>query len=165
MNGIVYNRVLLLQIYTLVPIANCSQRLPPMEMLESLKKMDFKVNLWEHAFVHPSSPIYDRLKSLSGSIAVWDGLVPDFSLTETREVFVSQHTEEFIAEGIAGFKLDECDNSDFLPYPWSFPEYCTFPSGMDGEQMHSMFGTLYALRCWEVPFNSQHSKFLRSWAM
>ena len=116
----------------------------PMEMLESLKKMDFKVNLWEHAFVHPSSPIYDRLKSLSGSIAVWDGLVPDFSLPETREVFISQHTEEFIAEGIAGFKLDECDNSDFLRYPWSFPEYCTFPSGMDGEQMHSMFGTLYA---------------------
>ena len=116
----------------------------PKQMLESLKEMDFKVNLWEHAFVHPSSPLYEQLKSLSGSIAVWDGLVPDFSLPETRDTFINFHSEEFIAEGIAGFKMDECDNSDFLPYPWSFPEYCTFPGGMDGEQMHSIFGTLYA---------------------
>ena len=116
----------------------------PSAMLESLAKMNFKVNLWDHAFVHPESPLYDKLRAVSGSVAVWDGLVPDFSLPGAREAFSRHHLEEFIAKGVSGFKLDECDNSDFLPYPWSFPEYCKFPSGMDGEQMHSMFGNLYA---------------------
>ena len=116
----------------------------PSAMLESLAGMGFKVNLWEHAFVHPESPLYDKLREVSGSVAVWDGLVPDFSLPEAREVFSQHHLDEFIAKGVSGFKLDECDNSDFLPYPWSFPEYCQFPSGLDGEQMHSLFGNLYA---------------------
>ncbi len=116
----------------------------PGEMLGSLAGMGYQVNLWEHAFVHPDSPLYAPLKPLSSSLAVWDGLVPDFSLPEAREVFIRHHETEFLSAGVVGFKLDECDNSDFLPYPWSFPEYSTFPSGMDGEQMHSLMGNLYA---------------------
>ena len=45
--------------------------------------------------------------------------------------------------GIDGFKLDECDSSDFTG-SWSFPLSAEFPSGLDGEQYHSLFGTLYA---------------------
>ena len=116
----------------------------PTGLLDTLSGLGFKVNLWEHAFVHPISPLHDKLGEVSGSVAVWDGLVPDFSLPRARKAFGQYHIDEFIGKGISGFKLDECDNSDFLPYPWSFPEYSQFPSGMDGEQMHSMFGNLYA---------------------
>jgi alpha-D-xyloside xylohydrolase len=47
-----------------------------------------------------------------------------------------------VDKGIAGFKLDECDSSDYTG-AWSFPNCSEFPSGMDGEQMHSMLGKLY----------------------
>jgi len=43
---------------------------------------------------------------------------------------------------VAGYKLDECDNSDFTGN-WSFPEISAFPSGADGEQMHCLFGLRY----------------------
>ena len=43
---------------------------------------------------------------------------------------------------IDGFKLDECDGSDYTR-GWSFPLSTEFPSGMDGEQYHSLFGVLY----------------------
>ncbi|RYE08530.1 MAG: DUF5110 domain-containing protein, partial [Sphingobacteriales bacterium] len=44
-----------------------------------------------------------------------------------------------------GFKMDECDNSN-LSYgsaTWSFPDHSSFPSGIDGEQMHQLFGVFY----------------------
>jgi alpha-D-xyloside xylohydrolase len=45
--------------------------------------------------------------------------------------------------GVDGFKLDECDSSDNTG-SWSFPLNTEFPSGLDGEQYHSLFGILYA---------------------
>ena len=65
---------------------------------------------------------------------MWNGLVPDFATEEARNIFAGWHEEQFIQNGIAGFKLDECDNSDFNPSNWSFPDSTKFPSGMDGEQ-------------------------------
>ncbi len=50
--------------------------------------------------------------------------------------------------GISGFKLDECDNSDYTG-GWSFPECSQFPSGIDGEQMHSVFAIRYQQAIWE----------------
>ena len=50
--------------------------------------------------------------------------------------------------GVSGFKLDECDNSDFTG-GWSFPEASQFPSGVDGEQMHSLFGLRYQSALWQ----------------
>jgi alpha-D-xyloside xylohydrolase len=47
-----------------------------------------------------------------------------------------------VSAGISGFKLDECDNSDFTGN-WSWPEVAKFPSGADGEQMHCLFGLRY----------------------
>ncbi len=51
--------------------------------------------------------------------------------------------------GISGFKIDECDNSDYTG-GWSFPERSSFPSGVDGEQMHSAFGLRYQMAIWNV---------------
>ncbi len=114
----------------------------PNTMIGKLNERNFHVNLWEHAFTHPTSPIYKPLEPYSGSYEVWEGLVPDFLDPQARSIFGSYHETTFVANGISGFKLDECDNSDYTR-SWSFPELSSFPSGADGEQMHCFFGLRY----------------------
>lgn len=112
------------------------------EMVEYLRANDFHINLWEHAFVNSASPIYKDMHDFSGDYEVWQGLVPDFATQEARDIFANHHKKYIVDLGIDGFKLDECDNSDF-GHTWSFPNCSEFPSGMDGEQYHQLFGTLY----------------------
>lgn len=114
----------------------------PAQMLADLKESHFKVNLWEHAFVHPTAPFHDALIPHSGDYLVWDGLVPDFLQKEARNIFGTFHKTAHVDIGVSGYKADECDNSDFTGN-WSFPELSRFPSGADGEQMHSLFGLRY----------------------
>lgn len=112
------------------------------QTVQTLRGNGFHINLWEHAFTHPTSPIYEDLLPHSGDYLVWEGLVPDFATEGAREVFSSQQ-KKLIDMGVDGFKLDECDGSDFTG-GWTFPNCASFPSGMDGEQYHSLFGLLYA---------------------
>lgn len=120
----------------------------PNEFVRSAREQHFHVNLWEHAFTHPSSPLFSPLRPYSGNFGVWDGLVPDFAGEQARTVFGKYHEEALISAGISGFKLDECDNSDYT-HGWSFPECSSFPSGVDGEQMHSVFGLRYQMAIWD----------------
>ena len=114
----------------------------PARTLEALKEMGYHVNLWEHAFTNPESPIYEELKEYSGNYTVWNGLVPDFSFDGAKKIFAGHHNK-FVDFGIVdGYKLDECDSSDYTG-GWSFPDCSLFPSGMDGEQYHALFGVLY----------------------
>lgn len=112
-------------------------------MLSDLYGKNYRVNLWEHLFVHPSSPMYEQLLPHAGDYEVWEGLVPDLSVQAAKDAFSKHHLKEFVEKGISGFKLDECDSSDFVHSNWSFPDVAVFPSGMDGEQMHNQIGTLY----------------------
>jgi alpha-D-xyloside xylohydrolase len=120
----------------------------PERFVQNLKKQNFHVNLWEHAFIHPSSPLFEPMHDLSGNKAVWGGLVPDFQNPQACKIFGDHHGKHFIDIGISGFKLDECDNSDFTG-GWSFAELSQFPSGVDGEQMHSLFGLRYQRTIWD----------------
>lgn len=113
------------------------------QMTDKLRKDGFHINLWEHAFVDCSSPIYEDIFDFSGNYEVFGGLVPDFALDDARDIFANYHRDELVSMGIDGFKLDECDGSDFVSSDWSFPNCAKFPSGLDGEQYHSLFGTLY----------------------
>ncbi len=120
-----------------------SERYPdPQGMIDELKEKGFHLSLWEHAFCHPSSPIHDELAKYSGNDQVWGGVVPDFATKEARKIFADYHKKLLVDAGIDGFKLDECDSSDNTG-SWSFPLTAEFPSGLDGEQYHSLFGTLY----------------------
>jgi len=110
--------------------------------LKEMQAMGYEINLWEQLFVHPSAPFYSEIKQYAGDFDVWEGLVPDFSIKEARDIYSKYQREHFIDRGIHGVKIDECDNSDFIRFPWSFPETSEFPSGMDGEQMHSCLGRL-----------------------
>jgi alpha-D-xyloside xylohydrolase len=115
----------------------------PDDLLHQLRRQNYHVNLWEHVFIHPHAELYAKLENRSGDYEVWGGLVPDLADKKTRELFGGYHRDHFVDNGISGFKIDECDNSDFNPSSWSFPELSSFPSGLDGEQMHSALGLLY----------------------
>lgn len=112
------------------------------EVIKYLKDNNFHINLWQHAFINSISPLYKEMTDLSGDYEVWKGLIPDFGLEKAQKIFSDFQHENLVKIGIDGFKLDECDNSDFV-HDWSFPNCTEFPSGMDGEQYHQMFGTLY----------------------
>ena len=116
----------------------------PEAMVNKLTDMGFHINLWEHAFTHPTSDIYGALKSSEkyGDYEVWGGLVPDLTFEDTRKLFAEHHKNNVLFGKIDGFKLDECDGSDYTR-GWSFPLCSEFPSGLDGEQYHCLFGTLY----------------------
>lgn len=115
----------------------------PEGLIGEMRKKGYRLNLWEHLYVYPKAPFYGELYPYSGDYEVWNGLVPDFALKEARRIFADYHREAFVKKGIAGFKLDECDNSDYNPSNWGFPDASKFPSGMDGEQMHMAVGVLY----------------------
>lgn len=116
--------------------------------VHSAQEMHYKINLWEHAFTHPASPIFEQIAPNSGDYGVWGGLVPDFAGEAARSAFGAYHAKTFLDAGVSGFKLDECDNSDYTG-GWSFPENSTFPSGVDGEQMHNVFGLRYQMAIWD----------------
>jgi len=122
----------------------------PEKMAEELEREGYKVNLWEHLFVYPAAPFYEALVPYAGEYEVWNGLVPDFATPEARQIFADYHRETFVKKGIRGFKLDECDNSDFNASNWSFPDTAEFPSGMDGEQMHAAIGGMYQKLIYDV---------------
>ncbi len=115
----------------------------PKKTFDMLKAEHFHVNLWQQGFIHPTSPMFKDMIEYSGDYLVWKGLVPDFSLDETKKIVGGYEKDVLTSTGIDGFKLDECDGSDFTG-GWTFPNCAKFPSGMDGEQYHSLFGTLYA---------------------
>ena len=123
----------------------------PDSVLNVMHGMNYKLNLWEHAYVHPSSPIFDKIVPYSGNYAVWKGAVPDFTILVTRNIFGDYHKTNFIDKGISAFKLDECDAAyyDKAQGEWSFPDIARFPSGIDGEQMRQIFGLLYQKTIWD----------------
>jgi alpha-D-xyloside xylohydrolase len=138
----------------------------PADFIRQMHRQDFHLNFWEHAFTCPGSPMYAALKPWSGDYAVWGGLVPDFASPEGRKIFLAQNRAVLFDRGVDAVKLDECDYQPESATPWSFPTASKFPSGLDGEQMHSLFGLLYqqtmlepyaenSRRTWGLVRNSQ----------
>ncbi len=92
---------------------------------------------------------------------VWGGLVPDFATPQGRKIFLGQQNESLFSKGVDSVKIDEVDNQPFKPDPWSFPDFSEFPSGLDGEQMHSLIGVLEQQTMWE-PFQAKN---MRTWGL
>jgi alpha-D-xyloside xylohydrolase len=110
-----------------------------------MSEQHFNLNLWEHAYTHATSPIFNALAPYSCDYTVWAGAVPDFIAPPARRIFGDYHEQQFIKKGIAAFKLDECDAANYAnaDREWSFPDIAKFPSGVDGIQMRQLFGLLY----------------------
>jgi alpha-D-xyloside xylohydrolase len=133
----------------------------PSGFIKELHGLGYRLNFWEHAFTHPSSPMFDALRPWSGDYMVWGGLVPDFATTEGRRIFLKQNDEVLFSKGVDAMKLDECDDQPESPTPWSFPAASVFPSGLDGEQMHSLIGVLYQ----QTMLEPYHKNGTRTWGL
>jgi alpha-D-xyloside xylohydrolase len=133
----------------------------PNGFIDGMHRDGFKLSFWEHPFTHPTSPIYNALKPYAGNYRVWNGLVPDFATAGGRKVFLGQQNESLFRKGVDSVKIDEVDHQPFKPSPWSFPEATSFPSGLDGETMHSLIGNLAGQTMLE-PFRSKN---LRTWGL
>jgi len=113
------------------------------EMTDELRELGFRINLWEHAYIHPTSPLFEPLKLRSGDFLVWGGLVVDFADPVAFKIYGDYHGRELIDCGIDGFKADECDNQPLDDgTPFNYPYFTAFPSGIAGEQMTQLYGTL-----------------------
>ncbi len=138
------------------------ERFPdPAKMTEQLRQTGFKLNLWEHAYINPSSPLYAPLRERAGDFLVWGGLVVDFADPEAFRIFADYHESEFVKQGILGFKGDECDRqppTDATPF--NFPYCSIFPSGIDGDQMSQLYGYLYQRSL----FTAFKAHNLRTWS-
>ena len=86
----------------------------------------------------PNVNAYEKIYPYSGSHLVWLGLVPDYYMSQARQLLVQQHTKEHLKIGISGYKVDEVDGYDF----WLWPDHATFPSGTSGETMRQTYGLL-----------------------
>jgi alpha-D-xyloside xylohydrolase len=129
-------------------------------MVAELKGAGFKLNLWEHAYIHPASPLHEPLRKRAGDYLVWGGLVVDFADPSASKIFADYHGTELIDRGIAGFKLDECDNQPITDCtPFNFPYSSEFPSGIDGEQMVQLYGYYYQRSI----FSAFKERNLRTW--
>jgi alpha-D-xyloside xylohydrolase len=138
------------------------QKFPdPDSFIKSMHDDGFKLSFWEHPFTHPTSPIYNSLKPYSGNYRVWNGLVPDFATKEGRKIFLGLQNESLFNKGVDSVKIDEVDHQPFKPSLWSYPEAASFPSGLDGETMHSLIGNLSAQTMLE-PFRAKN---LRTWGL
>ncbi len=117
----------------------------PENFTRRMTDQGYKVNLWEHAYTAPNSPIYTSIAPYSADYKVWNGAVPDFNLPQAKAIFGNYHDEQFVQKGIAAFKLDESDGADYKEAhaEWSYPDITKFPSGIDGIQMRQLYGTLY----------------------
>jgi len=63
----------------------------PAGFMRKAGAMQYKVNLWEHAYTHPTSPVFKDLAPYAGDYGVWGGLAPDFAAKEARAIFGDYH--------------------------------------------------------------------------
>ena len=108
----------------------------PPGFMREMARRGIRVNLWLNPYVAPTAPFYERLVPLSGSHTVWTGLVPDFTLPETRTTVLDLFEREHLQLGVSGYKIDEVDGYD----RWLWPDDAVFPSGLSGEQMRQVYG-------------------------
>lgn len=120
------------------------ERFPePDKFIANLRGMGFKLNLWEHAYVHSEAPFAEAITPYTASVLSMNGLVVDPMQSESIRIYQGYHEREFIAKGITGFKIDECDRCNIRRAGgFSFPDMTVFPSGIDGEQMGQSYGYL-----------------------
>lgn len=110
----------------------------PGEFINKLKGDGVRVNLWLNPYVSPEGSLYDKIEPYTGTHTVWNGIVPDFMTKEASEIMGAHFNKELLDKGVSGFKIDEVDGYD----QWVWPDNASFPSGLDGETMRQIYGTL-----------------------
>ncbi|MFT3705733.1 MAG: glycoside hydrolase family 31 protein [Agriterribacter sp.] len=114
-----------------------STRFPaPKAFNQQLFQKGIRTNLWLNPYISPKGSLYEKIKPLSGSHTVWNGIVPDITLPQTQEILKKHFITNHIDIGVSGYKIDEVDGYD----GWLWPDVATFPSGLSAEQMRQIYG-------------------------
>lgn len=131
-----------------------STRFPnPDAFMANMKSSGINVNLWCNPFIAPKTELYDKMAPYSGTHTVWCGIAPDYTMEEPRRIFQEHITKHQLNKGISGYKVDEVDGFDF----WLWPDVAEFPSGLDGEQMRSVYGNL-VMRVMDDGYRAQNRR-------
>ena len=135
-----------------------STRFPnPAVFTQDMLKQGIRLNLWLNPYLSPASPHYQKMKPLSGSHTVWNGLVPDMNMPEAAATYKNIFVKNHIDIGISGYKIDEVDGYD----NWLWPDIAVFPSGVSGEQMRQVFG----LEMQKLTYSWFHEKGTRTYGL
>ncbi len=111
----------------------------PPGFINSLQEKGIRANLWMNPYISPVGTLYEKVKPYSGSHTVWNGIVPDFTLPEARQLFKEHFMKHHIDLGVSGYKVDEVDGFD----SWIWPDVATFPSSTSAEEMRQVYGLLF----------------------
>ena len=110
----------------------------PDTFVTKMSNQGIRLNSWINPYVSPSASIYEKIKPFTGTHTVWTGIVPDFTMPETIIIMSNHFQKEILSKGVSGLKIDEVDGFD----KWLWPDSAQFPSGLDGEMMRSIYGSL-----------------------
>lgn len=110
----------------------------PKGFLKKLADKGISANLWLNPYVSPVGSLYPKIKPFTGSHTVWNGIVPDFTMPQARQLFKEHFMREHLNIGVGGYKIDEVDGYD----NWIWPDVATFPSGTSAEQMRQTYGLM-----------------------
>lgn len=108
----------------------------PQAFIDSLSNQGIRANLWLNPYVSPVGTLYPKLKPLSGSHTVWNGIVPDITIPKTQQILKEHFFKQHLQLGVSGYKMDETDGFD----SWLWPDVASFPSGFSAEQMRQIYG-------------------------
>ncbi len=108
----------------------------PQAFIDSLSHQGIRANLWLNPYVSPVGTLYPKLKPLSGSHTVWNGIVPDITIPKTQQILKDHFFKQHLQLGVSGYKMDETDGYD----SWLWPDVASFPSGFSAEQMRQIYG-------------------------
>ena len=110
----------------------------PEAFVKDMAAQDIKVNLWVNPGVAPDCDIASEIEPFTGTHTEWNGMLPDYSMKETKEIMGRHFEKNVISKGVSGFKMDENDGYD----SWVAPDVAKYPSGISGEQMRQIYGSL-----------------------
>jgi alpha-D-xyloside xylohydrolase len=110
----------------------------PEAFVKDMAAQDIKVNLWVNPGVAPDCEIASEIEPYTGTHTEWNGMLPDYSMAQTKKIMGDHFSRNAIDKGVSGFKMDENDGYDF----WVAPDVAKYPSGISGEQMRQIYGSL-----------------------
>jgi hypothetical protein len=81
----------------------------PATFVATAKRLNYRIDLWEHAFTRPRLSPRSLAPSALGRPRSLGGLVPEFAEEPAREAFGNFRCKTLVDKGISSFKLDECN--------------------------------------------------------
>jgi alpha-D-xyloside xylohydrolase len=134
------------------------ERFPdPAGFLKKMTEKKVRVNLWMNPYIAPKAKLYGPMLPYAGTHTVWNGIVPDYTIPEAREIFLDFYQKNQLDIGVSGLKIDEIDGYD----SWLWPDVASFPSGKSAEVMRQTYGLVMQ----DMISGIYHNGNIRTWGL